>query len=109
MVKMMLITVLLAFLACCLSQSTMPWMNKSLSPADRAKALLSEMTTEEKIFMLHGVSDEPDVAHEGYVGYVVGNDRLGIPPLKLNDGPQGFRVDEYPGTSTCWPSLMTVG
>jgi beta-glucosidase len=109
MVKMMLITVLLAFLACCLSQSTMPWMNKSLSPADRAKALLSAMTTEEKIAMLHGIADEPDVAPEGYVGYVVGNDRFGIPPLKLNDGPQGFRVDEYPGTSTCWPSLMTVG
>ena len=106
---MMLITaVLLAFLACCLSQSTMPWMNKSLSPSDRAKELLSAMTTNEKIAMIHGIADEPDV-DEGYVGYVVGNDRLGIPALKLNDGPQGFRVDEYPGTSTCWPSLMTVG
>ena len=108
---MMMLIVLAAFLVCVLSQSTMPWMNKNLSPSDRATALLSEMTTDEKIVMLHGTSDEADVAmlSNGYVGYVAGNDRLKIPALKLNDGPQGFRADEYPGTSTCWPSLMTVG
>ena len=29
-------------------------------------------------------------------------DRIGIPDLYLNDGPQGFRG--IPGTSTAWPS-----
>jgi len=48
--------------------------------------------------MLHGTS-------LGYVGNVVGNERLGIPQLNLNDGPQGFRD----GGSTAWPSGMTVG
>ena len=28
-----------------------------------------------------------------------------IPPLNLNDGPQGYRS----GGTTCWPSAMTVG
>lgn len=84
-------------------------MDSNLKPIDRANALLLEMTTEEKIVLLHGTSDEADVPYTGYVGYVSGNERLKIPALKLNDGPQGFRVNEYPGTSTCFPSLMTVG
>lgn len=32
--------------------------------------------------------------------------RLGIPALTLNDGPQGFRGEA--GTSTCWPSGLTM-
>lgn len=47
----------------------------------QANALLAKMNTSEKIAMLHGVV-------KNYVGNVVGNDRLGIPPLNLNDGPQ---------------------
>ncbi len=27
----------------------------------------------------------------------------------MNDGPQGFRDNANPGTSTAWPSAMTVG
>jgi beta-glucosidase-like glycosyl hydrolase len=29
--------------------------------------------------------------------------------IKMNDGPQGFRDGANPGTSTAWPSAMTVG
>ena len=29
--------------------------------------------------------------------------------IKMNDGPQGFRDNANPGTSTAWPSAMTVG
>ena len=43
-----------------------------------------------------------------YVGNVPPNTRLGIPPLNLNDGPQGFRDDAHPGTTTQWPSALTV-
>lgn len=82
--------------------SQKPWMNIDSSPSDRAKAILSEMKVDEKIVMLCG-------AYSSYVGYVKGNERLGIPALKLNDGPQGFRDDSHPGTTTQWPSLMTSG
>jgi beta-glucosidase len=40
-------------------------------------------------------------------GNVPANTRLGIPALTLNDGPQGFRGND-PGTSTCWPSGLTM-
>jgi beta-glucosidase len=59
------------------------------------------MTMAEKITMVHG-SGGP------YVGNVAAIPRLGIPAIKLNDGPQGFRDDAHPGTTTQWPSCLTV-
>lgn len=57
--------------------------------------------------MVHG-----DTNHQnpGYVGYVAPIRELNIPALTLNDGPQGFRTSSnYAGTTTCFPSGMTVG
>ena len=34
--------------------SKMPWMNKTLSPDERADMVLGQMTLEEKIQMVHG-------------------------------------------------------
>ena len=85
------------------SKSIFPWQNATMYPVDRASALLAEMTIEEKIMMLHGGSSS------NYVGYVEGNSRLGIPPLNLADGPQGFRDDSHVGTTTSFPSGLTVG
>ena len=57
------------------------WMQKEgHTDEQRVIALIAEMTFQEKVMMLHGSS------LEGYVGHVPGNDRLGIPPLNLNDG-----------------------
>lgn len=67
------------------------------SPAEKAKAMAAKMTLAEKIAMLHGTKN-------GYTGNTPENKRLGIPPLNLNDGPQGFRE----GGSTCWPAAITV-
>ena len=74
------------------------------SPRERAEALLAQMTTEEKRHMLHGTVLRKD----NYVGFVAQNERLGIPALRLNDGPQGFRDEEHPGSTTAWPSGLTV-
>ena len=41
-----------------------------------------------------------------YVGNVAAVTRLGIPPITMNDGPQGFRDDNHPGTTTAWPSVL---
>ena len=67
------------------AHATKLWMNKNDSPETRAKHLLNEMSLEEKLDMLHGIpnSFNGDVI---YVGLVKGNQRLGIPELRLNDG-----------------------
>ena len=67
------------------------------------------MTLDEKLGFLQGCT------HAGcrqpsnggaYVGIVPGLPRLGIPDLRMNDGPEGFRGEQ--GTSTQWPSGLTV-
>src|SRR5579864_958900 len=62
---------------------TNPWMNTSLTPAQRAAALLAAMTQAEKLAMVSGVSGS------GYVGNIPANTRLGIPALNLEDAGAG--------------------
>lgn len=69
----------------------------------RARRILARMTRAERITLLHGTGKV-----EPYVGNTAAIERVGVPALTLNDGPQGFRVDKYPGTSTQWPSALTV-
>ncbi|HEY5256320.1 MAG TPA: glycoside hydrolase family 3 C-terminal domain-containing protein [Acidobacteriaceae bacterium] len=63
-----------------------PWMRRSLTAEQRADLLLHAMTLDEKLIMVHGVDPRPI---PGYVGYVPGNARLGIPALRLADGRAG--------------------
>ena len=60
-----------------------PWMNTALAPVDRANLLLAAMTQAEKLTMMHGGGSC------GYAGCVPANTRLGIPALRLQDGPVG--------------------
>ena len=77
-----------------------PWMQDlNADPSQRAAALLKSMNQTEKLHMLHG-------SGSGYVGNVAANERLNIPALKMNDGPQGFRGDA--GTSTAMPSGLNA-
>lgn len=46
-----------------------------------------------------------------YTGNIPANERLGIPALNMQDGPQGFRTSQDTGgfgTSTAWPSALTI-
>ena len=88
------------------------WMTtlRAAPPAARAHAVLAKMTLDEKLAMLHGADKEFDdgsLHGSRYVGNVMGNTRLGIPMLNLNDGPQGFR-GRAPGISTAWPAALSV-
>ncbi|MEU4357121.1 glycoside hydrolase family 3 C-terminal domain-containing protein [Streptomyces virginiae] len=70
--------------------------------AARIDALLERLTLQEKTALLHGA---PDPAGRGQAGYVPGVPRLGIPALRLADGPAGVRVSR-PATALPAPVLL---
>ena len=58
-------------------------------PADkRVDGLLRQMSLEEKLGLIRG-APEPAATNQGQAGYLPGVPRLGIPPLRLADGPPG--------------------
>ena len=54
----------------------------------RVDQLLSQMTLEEKITLIHGAQEDPKV-YQGQAGYLDGIPRLHIPGLRFADGPPG--------------------
>jgi beta-glucosidase len=77
---------------------SMPWMNASLSPDERADMVVKEMTLDEKITLLHGTGmrglgpmSPLAVYSNGGAGYVVGIPRLGIPGIQMSDAAYGVR------------------
>jgi beta-glucosidase len=97
----------LAFSACgCIS---LAWgANQSAPAADahaparvtgnaRVDKLLSEMTFDEKIGMLHGEDEDP-ATFQGQAGYLQGVPRLGIPSMRFADGPPGV-LTRVPSTA----------
>ena len=79
--------------------SEMLWMNKALSPDERADMVLREMTMDEKIQLVHG--DGWGVLRKGSfvdprsnlgAGFTHGIDRLGIPDINLADSAAGIRM-----------------
>ena len=96
-----------------------PWLDAMLAPPQRAALVLAKMSQAEKLAMLHGnpsggtecfnhTTGRIVGAYCAYTGNVAGSERLGIPPLHLNDGPQGFRENTHPGSTTQFPSGLTV-
>jgi beta-glucosidase len=94
--------------------ASMPWMNQSLSPDERAALVVKEMTLDEKIGMLHGTGMKGlspmsplAIYSNGGAGYVVGVPRLGIPALQISDAAYGVRSSGENGRySTALPSNL---
>lgn len=65
------------------------------------------MTLEEKTQVL--TISFPNFVQTAYVGGFRGIERLNIPDIKYNDGPQGFRSEMTThGSSTAFPCLLTL-
>lgn len=60
--------------------------------AQRVDSLLAAMTLDEKLSFLHGARDPQPTIGLNSAGYIPGVPRLGIPPLRLTDGPAGIRT-----------------
>ncbi len=95
--------------------AALPWMNKSLSPDERADMVLKQMTLDEKISLLHGNG----MAHEaqwqmpltndsnGGAGYIAPIARLGIPGIDMSDAAYGVRSSGANGRyATALPSNL---
>ncbi len=54
----------------------------------RVDKLLSQMTLQEKLTLIHGAHEDPGV-YQGQAGYLAGVPRLHIPGLRFADGPPG--------------------
>ncbi len=95
---------------------TGPWMNKDLSPDERADLVIKELTLDEKVALLHGVGMPTDDAvtlenapsNRG-VGYMVGVPRLGIPGIDMSDAAYGVRSSGVNGRySTALPANVAA-
>jgi beta-glucosidase len=67
----------------------------AMAGSQRVEALLAAMTLPEKVALMHGAEDpltEIGSPSQRGAGYVPGVPRLGIPPLRLTDGPAGIRT-----------------
>ncbi len=107
-----------------------PWMDKSLSPRERAEKLVAAMTLEQKIAQLHGAMEtiniyelasadqmsamspeeqEQLMAQIRIQRHVKGIEELGIPRFRITNGPVGVGMgDGYPSpAATALP--MTIG
>src|SRR5258708_4570339 len=89
-----------------------PWMNRNLSPDERAELVLKELTLDEKITFIHGNGmpgwgkPRPNAyLGNGGAGFVLGVPRLGIPIMQMSDAAYGVRNSGDNGRySTALPS-----
>ncbi|MEV0318528.1 beta-glucosidase [Streptomyces sp. NPDC050658] len=69
----------------------------------RVRGLVARLTLDEKISLVHGATDPRRL---GQAGYLPGVERLGIPELRLSDGPAGVNVTK---SATGLPPVATLG
>lgn len=81
-----------------LPKTSFPFKDKSLSTEERTEDLINRMTLEEKIDLLAGYNDF----------YLHPCKRLGIPALKMADGPLGLSSWGLWGRATAFPSSISV-
>ena len=63
----------------------------------RVDKLLIQLTLQEKLTLIHGTQEDPAV-YQGQAGYLGGVPRLGIPGLRMADGPPGV-LTRHPSQS----------
>jgi beta-glucosidase len=92
-----------------------PWMDKTLSPDQRADLIVKAMTLDEKISLLHAngweeIMSPPDKLPRralGNAGFIPGIPRLGIPDMQMADATVGVSHSSMFGRySTPLPSTI---
>jgi beta-glucosidase len=92
----------------------MPWMDRTLTPDQRADLVVRQMTQDEKLQLVHGIGwgvlrqgDPVPPEDNGGAGFVPGIARLGIPDINLADSAVGVRMAGLRGRyATLLPSTL---
>lgn len=83
-IAILLSSALTLVVATAIAQNTVPVVTGDA----RVDKLLSQMTLGEKTALIRGASEDP-ATNQGQAGYLVGVPRLGIPAIRMSDGPPG--------------------
>src|SRR5215831_15114952 len=73
----------------------------------RVDKLLSQMTFEEKMALIHGARED-HATDQGQAGYLTGVPRLGIPPIRMSDGPPGVLTRQASQAETATMGLAAT-
>lgn len=106
-----------------MSTDNRPWEGTSRGPRERAEALVAAMTLEQKIAQLHGnmetidiYSIEIDLGDEDAAAnmfevkrHVAGIDELGIPRMRVTNGPVGVGMGDGLEAPPATSLPMTIG
>jgi beta-glucosidase len=88
----------------CGDPASRPWCDTSLTPAARADLLLGEMTLVQKLSLLAGDNIIAAATGDPYAGISEGLPELGLPDLRMSDGPVGVRGSE----ATAFPTPLSL-
>jgi beta-glucosidase len=84
-----------------------PWLNRSLSPDQRAQLLLGALTLDEKVALMHGIGDETGQGFVGdHTGAIPPIPRVGFPGMHFTDGPAGVR--QHTEAATALPAGVAL-
>ncbi|MDP9143028.1 MAG: glycoside hydrolase family 3 C-terminal domain-containing protein [Pseudomonadota bacterium] len=81
-----------------------PWCDTNLTPAVRTELLLGEMSLLQKLSLLAGDSIIAPATGDPYVGISEGLPELGVPDLRMSDGPVGVRGS----AATAFPTPLSL-
>ena len=84
--------------------SERPWCDPALTPGARADLLLGEMTLMQKLGLLAGDSIIAPATGDPFVGISEGIPELGLPDLRMSDGPVGVRGS----AATAFPTPLSL-
>jgi beta-glucosidase len=86
-----------------------PWLDRALSPDQRADLVVQQMTLDEKISLLHGTGWAAVLNGSGGAGFIPGIPRLKIPDLQMADAAMGVTRGARSGRySTPLPSCVAL-
>ncbi|MFI9066206.1 glycoside hydrolase family 3 protein [Streptomyces sp. NPDC053429] len=74
----------------------------------RVRALVAQMTLDEKLSFVHWTAGPAGGPLAKGVGYLPGVPRLGVPPLQVSDGPTGVRINGARSTALPTPTALAA-